>query len=405
MSNTQFKKYKSTCIVGGVSTTGTLNPAGISDAENGGIILAVDNKTTPTYGRMYFKNPYGTAYGTDGAVFEVGTNVSHIDVSGDASIGGNVHTSGDVEVISDGGASTVKVTYNGGNQTATVSYNEIGFTAQSDSDANGTISALNSLRLKSPSIETYKDSSITLSSSDYNTTDYPGFKVKWDPDNKSFYVGVNSASSYNDISTLTVDDTHFDYQVYYSGGSVYKNARIQVTNEGKVKISGTNGIELLQGAVSVSGDLKLSSNIEGNNTHTTQATIGELHIHGDHNDSNYGSVRLYHAGNEVVKISAGGAGRYPHIVMKGTNASTLFSIGNETAGNSGDAYFAGAVTADSGLMVKKAPQSQYVSTISFTWDSSTNRFVYDGVVPSGAYVASIQRGSSTVQSVFIYGLP
>lgn len=75
MADIQVKLYKTK-----IESDGT--PKGVSNAENGGLILAVNDKYSPSYGRIYFKNPYGGDYGTDGAVFEVGTNVSKLDVYG-----------------------------------------------------------------------------------------------------------------------------------------------------------------------------------------------------------------------------------------------------------------------------------------------------------------------------------
>jgi len=87
--STQYKFYKTTCTAGNIDTTSaTKNPLKLDEVENGGIVLAVNSKSDPSFGRMYFKNPFGTAYGKDGKLFEVGTNVSTLNVNGNATVGG-----------------------------------------------------------------------------------------------------------------------------------------------------------------------------------------------------------------------------------------------------------------------------------------------------------------------------
>lgn len=89
MSKTQYKFYKTTCTAGNIDTTSaTKNPFKLDEVENGGIVLAVNDTSDPNFGRMYFKNPFGTAYDTDGKLFEVGTNVSTLNVNGNATVGG-----------------------------------------------------------------------------------------------------------------------------------------------------------------------------------------------------------------------------------------------------------------------------------------------------------------------------
>lgn len=82
----QFKQYIDT-----INSTTEL-PGGDAEVENGGIVFAVDNKNTPTYGRLYIKNPFGGAYETNGTLFEIGSNVSKLNVHGNAAVSGKITT-------------------------------------------------------------------------------------------------------------------------------------------------------------------------------------------------------------------------------------------------------------------------------------------------------------------------
>lgn len=149
MTDTQYKFYK------GTLANNSLPAAQQAKVENGGIVLSVDDKDSPTFGRMYFRNPFGTAYDKDGAFIEVGTNVSHVDVKGALSVDDGAIISGFTEIncpntsaLGVNGDSEFTgniivydnpVTITNNDQTVSINYNVISFTNQSN-NASATIS-------------------------------------------------------------------------------------------------------------------------------------------------------------------------------------------------------------------------------------------------------------------------
>ena len=141
MANTQYKFKKSTFSYSGTSEV----VAGSDKIENGDIVIALDDKNSPQTARMYVKNPFGAAYGTDGDLFSIGTDVDSLTTTKGVEVGTHLRVKGtskfDGEIDTD---STIKLTDQQANKSNDITSNSISFTGQSNDNA-ATISSDKSL--------------------------------------------------------------------------------------------------------------------------------------------------------------------------------------------------------------------------------------------------------------------
>lgn len=339
--STKYKFYKTTCTAGSIDTTSaTKNPFKLDEVENGGIVLAVDNTSnTPNFGRMYFKNPFGTAYDTDGKLFEVGTNVSTLNVHGINS------SSSD---LGNGRIRIESATYNtciypdqmyikdkSANESVVISKGNIQFT-NANSNANGTISADANLTLNSPG------ANLTLNSSTLTIT--------------GSVIGNNNNITFN--------------------GSITTNTQVNTDN---IYPKTTNGKINLNSAVDISDGLTVGADltVTGINTVGTRVSIGDVvapAVNWQGNDVNSASgVHVWHNKSaKVYGVSIVGAtdagGVYPQIrVYDGTpNNVCKVSINGEY----GDIKVSRNISADGAVNASNFRISSGGTVVSFNSNGS-----------------------------------
>lgn len=172
-------------------SSGEENVVGSGEVENGDIVFAVDNKNTPTAVRLYIKNPFGEAYGKDGELLGVGTDVDHINVSNDATVGANLNVSGNTTL--EGAVNIRSDVYIG-----------------EEYDLSSTLSAIKietETNTNNKIINGYS-TPIHLTSDKLGEVNYPRFDIDWEPDQRTFTVGTaNTAHTSGwDISKLIITD-------------------------------------------------------------------------------------------------------------------------------------------------------------------------------------------------------
>lgn len=337
MSKTQYKFYKTTCTAGNIDTTSaTKNPFKLDEVENGGIVLAVNDTSDPNFGRMYFKNPFGTAYDTNGKLFEVGTNVSTLNVNG-------INSSS-----SDPGNGRIRIesaTYNtciypdqmyiedkSANESVVISKGNIQF-ANANSNANGTISADANLTLNSPG------ANITLNSSTLTITG-----------------SVTGNITFNgNITTNTQVNTDKIYPKT-TGGSIGLNSAVDISD-----------------GLTVGADLTVT----GINTVGTRVSIGDgvapaVNWQGD--DVSASGVHVWHNSDNVAygvsivgATDASGGGVYPQIrVYDGTTNTCTIDMN----GRYGDIKVSRNISADGAVNASNFRISSGETVVSFNSNGS-----------------------------------
>lgn len=284
---TQYKFYKTTCTADNIDTTSaTKNPLKLDEVENGGIVLAVDNtSSSPNFGRMYFKNPFGTAYGKDGKLFEVGTNVSTLRVNG---------LTYDTFVKPD----QIEIVDQNANESVIISKGNIQF-ANINENANGTISA---------------DANLTLNSTNAN--------IALNSNSPNANITLNS-------STLTITGSIIGNITF--NGDITTNTRV---NTDAIYPKTTGGTINLNSAVNISDGLTVGADltVTGINTVGTRVSIGDVvapAVDWQGDDVSASGVHVWHnSDNAAYGVSivgatdASGGGVYPQIRVYDGTANT-----------------------------------------------------------------------------------
>lgn len=242
MANTQYNFKKSIfeydtighAVVGITEiSSGEENVVGSGEIENGDIVFAVDNKSAPTAARLYIKNPFGEAYGKDGELLGVGTDVDHINVSNDATVGTDLNVSGTTTL--EGTANIRSDVYIGEEYDLSSALSAI----KIETEANTNNKIINGY-----------STPIHLTSDKLGVVNYPRFDIDWEPDQRTFTVGTanTTGTSGVDISKLIITDQGSNAGISIistrSGSGTPPYSRIKLT-PGTIDVSGsiinTNG--------------------------------------------------------------------------------------------------------------------------------------------------------------------
>lgn len=311
MSKTQYKFYKTTCTAGNIDTTSaTKNPFKLDEVENGGIVLAVNDTSDPNFGRMYFKNPFGTAYDTNGKLFEVGTNVSTLNVNG-------INSSS-----SDPGNGRIRIesaTYNtciypdqmyikdkSANESVVISKGNIQFTNE-NADASATIEAEGQLTLKSSF-----DNVLLNASGDVNIQ---ADKIDFTGD-----IGSSNQRVAN-VFVVNIDASESISSATNSTNSTKTNEIESLSAEGiniKSPVTASNGV--------INGKL----NIGSASSVTNRVIIGPgAYVY---NNTDYNGIRLTHqsADNPGIIITGGGPDLQPKMILYDQNSAESIVMNGHT---------------------------------------------------------------------------